>query len=162
MREDDDRHWLSAVPAPVPPEPFTTLEVVNLQKLVREQLRRAERRAERNRETGRAKELSGADADAVRVEIFGAMDDRLEAWLQAAWPLVDAAKAEAMRGEAEAEGETVGEARWKAIRELERTLDIHIDPAQIEVQVISEGVRGTLGIGQVPARVMVRIAGAAA
>jgi hypothetical protein len=135
---------------------------VNLQKLVREQLRRAERRAERNRETGRAKELSGADADAVRVEIFGAMDDRLEAWLQAAWPLVDAAKADAMQGEAEAEGETVGEARWRAIQALERQLDMHLDPAVIEVQVISEGVRGTLGIGQKPARVMVRLTASAA
>lgn len=147
------------VDAPVPPAAFTVLEVQNFQNLVREQLRRARKRAARNVETGRVNDLPGADADAVRAEFLGAMDAKLDVWLEAAWPLVDDAKAGRAHGEALGEGETVGEARWKAIRELERTLDIHLDPGQVEVQVISEGIRGTLGVGQEPARVLVRIAG---
>jgi spoIIIJ-associated protein len=53
----------------------------------------------------------------------------------------------------EAEGETVGEAKWAALRELERLLP-GIDRGAVELQVVSEGERGLLGIGYAPARVV--------
>lgn len=53
----------------------------------------------------------------------------------------------------EAEGETVGEAKWAALRELER-LSPGIDRGTVELQVVSEGERGLLGVGYAPARVV--------
>jgi spoIIIJ-associated protein len=53
----------------------------------------------------------------------------------------------------EATGETVGEAKWKALRELERTSP-GVDKAQVRFQVVSEGERGLLGVGYAPARVV--------
>jgi spoIIIJ-associated protein len=58
--------------------------------------------------------------------------------------------------EVETTGETVGEAKWQALRELER-LAPGIDKAQVRFQVISEGERGLLGVGYTPARVIARI-----
>ncbi len=58
-----------------------------------------------------------------------------------------------MAVEVEASGETVGEAKWAAVRELER-LRPGLDKAAVRFQVISEGERGLLGIGYSPARVM--------
>jgi spoIIIJ-associated protein len=55
----------------------------------------------------------------------------------------------------EATGETVGEAKWKALRELER-LAPGLDKASVEFQVVSEGERGLLGVGYTPARVVAR------
>lgn len=55
----------------------------------------------------------------------------------------------------EATGETVGEARWSALRELERRFP-GIDRDDIEVQVLSEGERGLMGVGREPARVVAR------
>ncbi len=52
----------------------------------------------------------------------------------------------------EAEGETVGEAKWAALRELE-ALAPGLDKATVQFQVISEGERGLLGVGYSPARV---------
>ena len=52
----------------------------------------------------------------------------------------------------EATGETVGEAKWKALRELER-LAPGLDKAAVRFQVVSEGERGLLGVGYTPARV---------
>jgi spoIIIJ-associated protein len=52
----------------------------------------------------------------------------------------------------EAEGETVGEAKWRALRELELIAPT-IDRAAVAFQVISEGKRGLLGVGYEPARV---------
>jgi spoIIIJ-associated protein len=60
--------------------------------------------------------------------------------------------------EAEAAGETVGEAKWTAIRELERRFP-GLDKSQIEFVILSEGERGLLGVGFVPARVIARLAG---
>jgi spoIIIJ-associated protein len=54
---------------------------------------------------------------------------------------------------AEATGETVGEAKWAALRELER-LAPGIDRDQVRFQVVSEGERGLLGVGYTPARVV--------
>ncbi|MBV8598120.1 MAG: KH domain-containing protein [Actinobacteria bacterium] len=54
---------------------------------------------------------------------------------------------------AEGEGETVGEAKWNALRELER-LAPSLDKAAVRFQVLSEGERGLLGVGFTPARVM--------
>ena len=53
----------------------------------------------------------------------------------------------------EATGETVGEAKWKALRDLER-LAPGLDRASVRFQVVSEGERGLLGVGFTPARVV--------
>ena len=53
----------------------------------------------------------------------------------------------------EATGETVGEAKWAALRELER-LHPTLDKAAVRFQVVSEGERGLLGVGYAPARVV--------
>jgi spoIIIJ-associated protein len=53
----------------------------------------------------------------------------------------------------EATGETVSEAKWKALRELER-LEPSLDKAAVRFQVLEEGNRGILGIGSSPARVV--------
>jgi spoIIIJ-associated protein len=53
----------------------------------------------------------------------------------------------------EATGETVGEAKWAAIRELEHLLP-GVAREAITLQVVSEGERGLLGVGYTPARVI--------
>ncbi len=53
----------------------------------------------------------------------------------------------------EATGETVGEAKWAALRELEK-LAPGLDKASVRFQVVSEGERGLLGVGYAPARVV--------
>jgi spoIIIJ-associated protein len=53
----------------------------------------------------------------------------------------------------ETTGETVGEAKWAALRELER-LQPGLDKAAVRFQVLSEGERGLLGVGYAPARVL--------
>jgi spoIIIJ-associated protein len=53
----------------------------------------------------------------------------------------------------EATGETVGEAKWAALRELER-LTPGLDRDSVRFQVVSEGERGLLGVGYAPARVV--------
>jgi spoIIIJ-associated protein len=57
----------------------------------------------------------------------------------------------------EATGETVGEAKWSALRELER-LRPNLDKAAVQFQVVTEGERGLLGVGYAPARVIARVA----
>jgi spoIIIJ-associated protein len=57
----------------------------------------------------------------------------------------------------EATGETVGEAKWAALRELER-LQPGIDKSAVRFQVVSEGERGLLGVGYAPARVVASVA----
>jgi spoIIIJ-associated protein len=52
----------------------------------------------------------------------------------------------------EAEGETVTEAKWRALRELE-LLAPSLERSAVAFQVISEGKRGLLGVGFEPARV---------
>ena len=56
----------------------------------------------------------------------------------------------------EATGETVGEAKWAALRELER-LHPGIDRSAVRFEVVSEGERGLLGVGYTPARVMAAV-----
>ncbi|MBI4172482.1 MAG: Jag N-terminal domain-containing protein, partial [Actinobacteria bacterium] len=51
----------------------------------------------------------------------------------------------------EATGETVGEAKWAALRELDRLLP-GLDKSTVRFEVISEGERGLLGVGYTPAR----------
>jgi spoIIIJ-associated protein len=58
--------------------------------------------------------------------------------------------------EVEASGETVGEAKWLALRELEK-LEPGLDKAAVRFQVVSEGHRGLLGVGYAPARVIARV-----
>jgi spoIIIJ-associated protein len=53
----------------------------------------------------------------------------------------------------EATGETVGEAKWAALRELESRVP-GLDRDQVQFQVVSEGERGLLGVGFTPARVI--------
>jgi spoIIIJ-associated protein len=53
----------------------------------------------------------------------------------------------------EATGETVGEAKWRALRELELLVP-SLDKASVRFQVLSEGERGLLGVGYAPARVV--------
>jgi spoIIIJ-associated protein len=53
----------------------------------------------------------------------------------------------------EATGETVSEAKWKALRELER-LQPALDRSAVKFQVLEEGNRGLLGVGYSPARVV--------
>jgi spoIIIJ-associated protein len=53
----------------------------------------------------------------------------------------------------EATGETVGEAKWAALRELERLVP-GLDRDAVEFQVVSEGERGLLGVGFSPAHVI--------
>jgi spoIIIJ-associated protein len=56
----------------------------------------------------------------------------------------------------ESEGETIGEAKWAALRELEK-LQPGIDKSNVRFQVVSEGERGILGVGFSPARVVATV-----
>ena len=58
-----------------------------------------------------------------------------------------------MEVQVEASGETVGEAKWAALRELEKRQP-GLDKAAVRFQVVSEGERGLLGVGYAPARVI--------
>ena len=49
----------------------------------------------------------------------------------------------------EATGETVGEAKWSAVRELQRRVP-GLDREAIRFQVVTEGERGLLGVGYTP------------
>lgn len=60
----------------------------------------------------------------------------------------------------EATGETVGEAKWAALRELEQLVP-ELDRGTVEFEVLAEGERGLLGVGYTPARVLARVAQAA-
>ena len=57
----------------------------------------------------------------------------------------------------EASGETVGEAKWAALRELEKQQP-GLDKSAVRFQVVSEGERGLLGVGYAPARVVATLA----
>ena len=61
----------------------------------------------------------------------------------------------------EATGETVGEAKWAALRELEKQQP-GLDKSAVRFQVVSEGERGLLGVGYAPARVVATVSDAAA
>ncbi len=56
----------------------------------------------------------------------------------------------------EATGETVGEAKWAALRELERRQP-RLDKTAVRFEVVSEGERGLLGVGYEPARVVAHL-----
>jgi spoIIIJ-associated protein len=56
----------------------------------------------------------------------------------------------------ETTGETVGEAKWSALRELEQRAP-GIDREAVRFQVVSEGERGLLGVGYTPARVVATV-----
>jgi spoIIIJ-associated protein len=62
---------------------------------------------------------------------------------------------------AEATGETVGEAKWAALRELERRYP-GLDKAAVQFEVVAEGERGILGVGYEPARVVAHLSAEAA
>jgi spoIIIJ-associated protein len=57
----------------------------------------------------------------------------------------------------ETTGETVGEAKWAAVRELQR-LAPGLDRDAVRFQVVDEGERGLLGVGTTPARVVASVA----
>ena len=56
----------------------------------------------------------------------------------------------------QATGETVGEAKWAALRELELRYP-GLDKAAVRFEVVSEGERGLLGVGYAPARVVASV-----
>jgi spoIIIJ-associated protein len=56
----------------------------------------------------------------------------------------------------EATGETVGEAKWAALRELEAMVP-GLDKASVRFEVLSEGERGLLGVGYTPAHVIATV-----
>jgi spoIIIJ-associated protein len=56
----------------------------------------------------------------------------------------------------ETTGETVGEAKWAALRELERRHP-GLDKTAVQFEVLSEGERGLLGVGYEPARVLAHL-----
>jgi spoIIIJ-associated protein len=62
---------------------------------------------------------------------------------------------------AEATGETVSEAKWTALRELERRHP-GLDKAAVRFEVVAEGERGILGVGYEPARVLAHLPAKAA
>lgn len=151
-----------------PPQPLTAEELRTVRQMVAAQQRRSARRAADNRESGLVRELQGGDADAVRAVTMKRLQEKLDAWIVETQPLVDEAEIAAggtpipmIEGSrvAEGEGETVGEARWHAMRNLEAQVGV-IDPAKVDIQVISEGVRGMLGVGKEPARVMAKVVAA--
>lgn len=61
----------------------------------------------------------------------------------------------------EATGETVGEAKWAALRELESRVP-GLDRESVQFQVVSEGERGLLGVGFAPAHVIASVEAASA
>jgi spoIIIJ-associated protein len=65
-----------------------------------------------------------------------------------------------MEVQVEATGETVGEAKWSALRELEKQQP-GLDKSAVRFQVVSEGERGLLGVGFAPARVIATVSGEA-
>jgi spoIIIJ-associated protein len=56
----------------------------------------------------------------------------------------------------EATGETVGEAKWAALRELEKKHP-GLDKSAVHFQVVTEGERGLLGVGFAPAKVVATV-----
>ncbi len=56
----------------------------------------------------------------------------------------------------EAIGESVGEAKWTALRELERRFP-GLDRDAVRFEVLSEGERGLMGVGREPARVIAKL-----
>ena len=56
----------------------------------------------------------------------------------------------------EATGETVGEAKWAALRELDQRVP-GLDRERVQFQVVSEGERGLLGVGFTPAHVIASV-----
>jgi spoIIIJ-associated protein len=61
----------------------------------------------------------------------------------------------------EATGETVSEAKWAALRELEQRHPA-LDKTAVRFEVVSEGERGLLGVGYEPARVVAHLPAEAA
>jgi spoIIIJ-associated protein len=61
-----------------------------------------------------------------------------------------------MEVQVEATGETVGEAKWAALRELEKRHP-GLDKSTVRFQVVTEGERGLLGVGYAPARVIATV-----
>ena len=57
----------------------------------------------------------------------------------------------------EATGETVGEAKWAALRDLEKQHP-GLDKSAVRFQVVTEGERGLLGVGFTPAKVIATVA----
>jgi len=61
-----------------------------------------------------------------------------------------------MELQVEATGETVGEAKWAALRELEKKQP-GLDKSAVRFQVVTEGERGLLGVGFAPAKVIATV-----
>ncbi len=102
-------------------------------------------KAETNGEQEGRRQARRAAARRPPPPVVAGLPEAGEAQARRAWPEAS--------GEVSVEmsGETVGEAKWAAVRELERL--VGLDRADVRFQVVSEGERGLLGVGQVPARV---------
>jgi spoIIIJ-associated protein len=61
-----------------------------------------------------------------------------------------------MEVQVEATGETVGEAKWAALRDLEKKHP-GLDKSAVRFQVVTEGERGLLGVGFSPAKVIATV-----
>jgi spoIIIJ-associated protein len=61
-----------------------------------------------------------------------------------------------MELQVEATGETVGEAKWAALRDLEKRHP-GLDKSAVRFQVVTEGERGLLGVGFSPAKVIATV-----
>jgi spoIIIJ-associated protein len=61
-----------------------------------------------------------------------------------------------MELQVEATGETVGEAKWAALRDLEKKHP-GLDKSAVRFQVVTEGERGLLGVGFSPAKVIATV-----
>jgi spoIIIJ-associated protein len=61
-----------------------------------------------------------------------------------------------MELQVEATGETVGEAKWAALRDLEKQYP-GLDKSAVRFQVVTEGERGLLGVGFSPAKVIATV-----
>jgi len=71
-------------------------------------------------------------------------------------PTSDEKPGELTQVEATGKGETSGEAKWAALRELERLVP-NLVKEDVEYEVVAEGERGLLGVGFVEATVVARV-----
>lgn len=65
-----------------------------LRRMVRERLRRAEKRAAKSEERG----FTGRNTNLVHAQRLREMDEKVVAWLTAAWPAVAAASGDSLDG----------------------------------------------------------------
>lgn len=80
------------VEAPCSPTALTVYEIVTVRRLVQGSRKRAVRKAEKNAASGRSAKIKGEDADLLRVANLDVLDAKIEEWLVAAFPAVNASR----------------------------------------------------------------------